>query len=402
MWKYKLVLLFAILLYTNFSIAQISPKLSPYVTFLNNQWVSAKEYILNLFKTHDIVVICERDHREITQYDLLLDVIKDKRFITEVGNVFTELGVSNLNPDLNTFLHAKNLPEAEQQSQILFFQRNMDPMFMWDKYNYTYLLKSLYNLNNQLSFQDAINLYPSNIPLDWKKVDSTNYKQTVLPLLRNRDSVIAAQIIERFDKINRSFIKRKKALVIMNFRHAFKNEFLLEHGQKINNVTEYLYEHYGNRVANVYLYGLNFDEKENQVLLQKGKWDAAFKVTGNKSSGFNLINTPFGKDSFDLWPLKNSYNYQDVFTGFVFYKPINEMKLVTGIPGYIDSSFANEFFRRLFLCSTLSPGTKLFYEESMERFKENPDEWQKNINEKREQSYSGTDSLFKIRDQWIK
>jgi hypothetical protein len=402
MKQFNLILACAILFWTNFSFAQTNPDISSYVKFLNNQTTSAKEYILGLFKTHDIVVICERDHREFTQYDLLLNIIEDKRFINEAGNVFTELGVSNLNPALNSFLHTMNLPEQEQQRQILTFHRNMDPTVLWEKYSYTYLLQNLYNLNNKLPIEDAISLYPSNIPLDWSKVDSSNYKQIVLPLLRSRDSIVAAQVIEQFDEINRSSTKHKKALVIMNYRHAFNKEFAVKSGQKISNVTEYLFKRYGNRVANVYLYGLAYDEKENSVLLQKGKWDAAFKVTGNKSIGFNFINTPFGKDSFDLWLFQNPYSYQDVFTGFIFYKPIEDQKLVTGIPGFLDSSFIDEFFRRYQLCSMVFPNVRHFSQEEIANFKRDPSGWQKDINTKREQSYPEIDSLLKIRDQWLK
>ena len=398
----KVLLYFFVMLSccTERNIAQKATAVSSYVNFLQSQNQSAREYILNLFKTHDIVVICERDHREITQYDLLLDVIRDRHFISEVGNVFTELGVSNLNPDLNSFLHTKGLSEKEQQKQILSFHRNMDPTFLWEKYSYTYLLQSLYNLNNQLPLKDAINLYPSNIPLDWGKVDSTNYKQTVLPLLRSRDSIIAAQIIKQFDKIRFSSSAHKKALVIMNFRHAFNKDFTVKGGQKINNVTEYLFQHYGDRVANVYLYGLAFDENENQLLLQEGKWDAAFKATGNKSIGFDFVGTPFGKDSFDLWPIPNSYSYQNVFTGLVFYNPIEDQKLVTGVPGFLDSSFVDEFFRRYQVCGTVFP-IKHFSQEEIANFKKDPSAWQKDINEKREQLYSGIDSLLKMREKWI-
>ncbi len=36
--------------------------------------------------------------------------------------------------------------------------------------------------------------------------------------------------------------------------------------------------------------------------------------------------SPFGKDSFDLWVYKNPYHYQDIFTGFVFYIPIERVE----------------------------------------------------------------------------
>src|SRR6516225_2405867 len=87
------------------STCQTVSAVDSYTTFLESQNESAKDYILGLFNTHDIVIICERTHTEMTQYDLIADIISDKRFIDDVGNVFTEIGVSTLNPALNTFLH---------------------------------------------------------------------------------------------------------------------------------------------------------------------------------------------------------------------------------------------------------------------------------------------------------
>ena len=49
-----------------------------YTTFLQEDHVSAKDYILGLFSQYDIVILCERDHREMTQYELILDILADK------------------------------------------------------------------------------------------------------------------------------------------------------------------------------------------------------------------------------------------------------------------------------------------------------------------------------------
>lgn len=391
-----------ILLYSSLCISQSNPAITSYVTFLQGQNQSAKDYILDLFKTHDIVIICERDHREITQYDLILDIIRDNRFIKNVGNVFTEIGVSNLNPALNTFLHTKNLSGEEQQKQILNFHRDLDWTAMWEKYNYTYLIQGLYNLNNQLPERNAISLYPSNIPLDWQKVDSTNYKATVMPLLKDRDSIIATQIIDQFGKLNSRTGSQKKALVIMNYRHAFNHIFYTGGKQEIKNVAAFLFTNYGDRVANVLLNCTVFDQNDHSLLLQQGKWDAAFAATGNKNVGFNLKKTPFGKDSFDLWMFKNDYTYQDIFTGFVFYKPIETHKLVTGVPGFLDPSYSDEFIRRWQLSTILLPNLKKFSKEEISDFKKEPQELQTWVNEKKEMQYPKIDSLVQIRNQWLK
>jgi hypothetical protein len=52
------------------------------------------------------------------------------------------------------------------------------------------------------------------------------------------------------------------------------------------------------------------------------------------------------------------------------------------------------------VCGTVFP-IKHFSKEEIANFKKDPSAWQKDINEKREQLYSGIDSLLKMREKWI-
>jgi hypothetical protein len=134
--------------------------------------VSAKDYLLSLFEKHDIVVLCERDHRDITQYDLILSVIGDKRFVENVGNVFTECGVSTLNPDLNEFLHADGLVPDSVDSHIMRFQRDCSWSPLWDKQSYSYFLRGVYRINCGLPTDCRISVFPSDLPFSWDGADS--------------------------------------------------------------------------------------------------------------------------------------------------------------------------------------------------------------------------------------
>jgi hypothetical protein len=61
-------------------------KFDKYVSFLNTQNTSAKDYVLQLFEKYNIVILCERDHRDMTQYNLIYDIVSDERFLG--GNIF--------------------------------------------------------------------------------------------------------------------------------------------------------------------------------------------------------------------------------------------------------------------------------------------------------------------------
>jgi hypothetical protein len=85
--------------------------------------------------------------------------------------------------------------------------------------------------------------------------------------------------------------------------------------------------------------------------MQQGKWDAAFAVLGNPDLGFDFRGSPLGEDSFDYWSfLPTGLRYQDIFTGFVFFKPLAAQRMSVGIPaGSVDQAFADEILRRLAL-----------------------------------------------------
>ena len=64
-----------------------NPVIEPYVNFLNHiDKTSAKDYILQKFDDHDIVILCERDHSEFTQYELVKEILSD-----ESENIFGNL-----------------------------------------------------------------------------------------------------------------------------------------------------------------------------------------------------------------------------------------------------------------------------------------------------------------------
>ncbi|MGV8964266.1 MAG: hypothetical protein ACOH2V_12930 [Candidatus Saccharimonadaceae bacterium] len=55
--------------------------IKPYVDFLKGEtFLSPKEYIFKSFEEKDIIVLSERLHPEFKQYEMIVELIKDKRF----------------------------------------------------------------------------------------------------------------------------------------------------------------------------------------------------------------------------------------------------------------------------------------------------------------------------------
>jgi len=318
-----------------------------YVSFLENDHPDAKEYILQLFDKYDIVVLCEREHTETTQYDLIFDVISDQRFVDNVGNVFSEVGVMTMQPYLDEFMRMDNLSEKEVQDRMVHISTNLSFWPVWDKTNFNNYLNRLYTLNQSLPDSSRINHYLSDVPFSWEGMTRAKYSSFRKALLSDRDKIMADRIETKFKEILASDSKRRKCLVIMNYRHGFG--LVKDPAGKMlgDNTCAYLYQAFPQRTANVLINTVALGPVANMCPIQNGKWDAAFRAMGNPSLGFDFARSPFGKDQFDMYSDKGwtDHSYQDVFTGFVFFQPLDKHITELGIPG-LDESFTDVYLAR--------------------------------------------------------
>ena len=104
-------------------------------------------------------------------------------------------------------------------------------------------------------------------------------------------------------------------------------------------------DRYPDRSANVLIntIGMGFDLSKYKISVSPvhgGAWDNAFDANGNKPVGFDLQDSPFGLDDFDMTIMKKwkSLRYQDVFTGFIFYKPLEEHMNSMGFKGMLSDN----------------------------------------------------------------
>ncbi len=325
------------------------PALERYVRFLERQKRPPVEYILSLFEKYDIVVFCERAHPEVTQYDLLYELASHPRFQEEVGHIFTEVGSSASRPLVDSLLVDDSLTKEQVDEKLCCLARNFDFGSVWDKTNIYDFLRRLQGLNRSLPEDRRVRVYPSGIHFRWENATRESLN-AFNRQLNQRDRLMAENIIQKFNELGRAD-RRKKALVIMNFRHAFPH-LKPELGGPVENTGGVLMEAYPDRLANVMLNFVRIlpGSTDSQVAItavHEGKWDAAFGVLGNPSLGFDFKESPLGTDEFDYFPfIPLRLRYQDVFTGFVFYQPLARHRMSFGLPGLIDASFGDELARR--------------------------------------------------------
>jgi hypothetical protein len=340
------------------------PEIKPYVDYLEkNDIKSAKDYILGLFNDHDIVIVCERDHWEITQYDLFIEIVEDPYFINEVGNIFTEVGTVSLQDEVNDFVNRDYETDSLKNADARAINRNLSFDPLWNRYNFYYFIQELNEINSKITIDKKINLFPVDVPFPgWKEIRNAeqykDWEKTVL--YKNRDSIIARNIIDKISDIQNKIGKQPKSLIIMNHAHAYSRDMAYTYFKNPDstNVGRYLFDQYPDKVANVFINTLvknyppdttkTYKENDGYFPINDGKWDAAFLILKRQDAGFNLLNTPFGQDYFDHFQYSNhSYSYQDIFTGMIYFKRPEDFIDVAGIPNIMDDDFDNEYIRRL-------------------------------------------------------
>lgn len=321
--------------------------ISKYVRFLQRQRRTSAEYILDLFNRYDLVVLCERAHPEVTQYDMIYAVVSDPRFQEMSGHIFTEVGGASLRPFVESFLMDGQLSEEQIKQKLRYIALHIGWDNVWDKTNFYDFLKKLYYLNRSLPKDRRVHLYPSDLDFQWENATRERWTEFETTQLSRRDEIMADNVISKYNEIKQG--SRRKALVIMNYRHAFPH--IKGQWGAIENTHGFLMTAYPGKLANVMINHVAFlqgstDQTAVITAIQEGKWDAAFAVRGNPDLGFDFRGSPFGEDGFDYWPFPTGLRYRDVFTGFVFYQPLEAHRMSFGLPGLFDQSFLAEVLKR--------------------------------------------------------
>ncbi|PKQ62709.1 hypothetical protein BZG02_10880 [Labilibaculum filiforme] len=313
-----------------------------YDTFLKQDHPTPNNYLKSIFKQKDIVVFCERDHPETTQYDFFYGLVSQNWFIENVGTIIIEVATQSIQKELDDYLINGN------NTLLLSICRNNTHSPLWQKTNFHDFLKRIHTLNFSLKKEQRIRIIGADIPFNWSniknKTDLANFKNSSVYL--NRDESMSTFIIDWYKKAPKI---KNKALVIMNYRHSYGN---LYSTSAQNSYTPNCYRFI--RIAlpeistNVFLNRFTYSKFLGlRKKHGKGKWDKSFLKNDNKPLGFALKDSPFGIDLFDDYPyLKTDLKWQDFFDHFIFYNPINEFINSFGVKNLVDDSFKSELTRR--------------------------------------------------------
>lgn len=309
-----------------------------YADFIKKHSQDPVDYVFDLFNKNDIVVLSERLHPEYTQYDFIAKIVSDERFIQDVGNIFTECGSISFQDTLNNYLNTSFRTDDELNKSTAILQRNSNSVWpLWNNTNLFDFFKKVNTINSHLPDSTKINWYFTDMPVDWQTM--THEKQVKAYTNPLRDSIMAYNIIEQYRNTIKKQ-KRHKCLVIMNSRHGYGTIDKIDpaFSAKYKGTTAFLMQELPQQVANIMINTVSIKLGFITTPVQDGKWETAFSQVNNQEAGFNFAGSPFGNDKFDAAFLSTpGVTYKDVFTGFVFYKPLKQHITRNGFPFEFDN-----------------------------------------------------------------
>lgn len=282
---------------------------SKYTDFINANSKDINGYIKELFRHYDHVVLCERWHPEYTQYDMIYDMVTSPYFADSIGNVFTEIGNVDKREDFRRLTATTFSTDSLRDKAVASFIIDSQTVWLlWSNTNWFDFLRKMSKFNHNR--KKSVNILFTDIL--WKDFNKFG----------ERDSIMAYNVI---NTIHSDSIK--KSLVIMNYRHAFMTP---------GNCGYYLQKAFPGKVANVLINTWRPNICQIQSAIQQGKWDVAAEQTGKDKFAIDFQNSPFGDDTFDLFPfkLKTSKNmkYKDMFKGMIYYTLPAKQYTAKGFP----------------------------------------------------------------------
>jgi hypothetical protein len=296
------------------------------------------EYVMQLFEENDRVILCERVHPDYTQWQLFSQIILNDTFAVKVGNVFTEFGNADNQQVLDDYMRTRfDSMEDLKKATARIVRENGGHWPLWNnKKKYDFIL-NLHEYNARQDSAHKINLFFTDMSADWQHI--TNREQWRSAFYGpNRDSIMAANIITQYNELRNNHAGRKKMLVIMNTRHAFKGVMPWD-----PSTTDYLFKAFPAKTANVLVNGCT------QIItpIKSGLWDEIALTVGDTAWAVNFNECILGNDFFDIFPFPGSKNrkYKEVFNGMIYYQHPKDFRIVDGYEYMLDD-FKDTYLHR--------------------------------------------------------
>lgn len=328
------ILTLIILTINNFSCKSDKP--TDLKSYLENNWTSPENYIIDKFKEHDYIFVGEF-HRIKQDVELIKGIIP-KLYENGIYNLAIEFGGYKQQYLLDSLLE---LPKFNRKlAREIFYKTNPT----WKYKEYIDIYEEAWKLNSKLSKKDRkfkiINLSDGYIPCGesdklWYDVDYDKYMADI--------------ILKEFVS------KNEKVLIYLGLNHAVtkynfpiydsKKDSLKGYGKRTGNL---IYDKVKEKSFTISLHSAWESSKGERklVLPVHGKIDSVMDYFKDKRVGFDLKNSPFGKltstNSFYKFGQEN-FKLEDLCDGYIFQKKFIDSEPMTLEENYFTNNNLEEF-----------------------------------------------------------
>lgn len=154
----------------------------------------------------------------------------------------------------------------------------MRPEFVFDLHEY----------NAQKGSSYKINLFFSDATMSWQNITNNEQWRNAFYGIA-RDSLMACNVMAAYNKLQTNDTRRKKMLVIMNTRHAFKDVMPSD-----PSTADYLFKAFPDKTANVLVNG----STQFFMPIKSGLWDETALAVGDSAWAVNFNECILGNDFF--------------------------------------------------------------------------------------------------------
>lgn len=321
---------------------------NPLLSYLKTNKQSPNDYVIEKFKTHDIIFIGE-NHYIKQQVDFVKGLIPQlyKNGIYNLGTEFIRYSDTDLMNKLIT-----DSVYNEKLAKEITFNSSWD----WGYQEYIDIYKEAWKLNNKLPKNaHKFRIFGIEQDMDWSFVNSEedfNNPEIRAKVFKSSSKFKESEGLSAFAIQKEVLDKGEKALIHSGIHHAFTSYYQPTFNSKKQEFGgRYEKERMGNLIKNkigdktmtIFIHGTWYWSKgyNKQSLPVDGVLDSVFSIKEN------YIYTPFGVDTKDtpFGDLKGEtsvykYGYpnftlKDFCDGYIFLSPISEYKSVTVIPDFI-------------------------------------------------------------------
>lgn len=309
--------------------------------YLEKNWKTPEQYILEKFKLYDIVFLSE-DHATKHNLELCRNLIP---MLYEAGvfNLGMEFGASEDQARLDSLISAPSYDE--DVAREIMFNYNVG----WAFAEYMDLYRAAWELNRSLeSGSEKFHIVNLSYKYNWSSCDQKSFgmktPETVRKIFyKGGTEIYRAQIVK--DLI---LDKNQKILILTGGLHAFTKYNIPEFDYYAENFYRFNDRTFGNLVYKIapqkvftillhYPFGSKSSAK--QILPAMGLIDNVMSNFNDKRVGFDLTNTPLGafRDTSFFSIGYPNFHLSQMADGYIYQKPFSEYQGCT-----IDEKFFKE------------------------------------------------------------